>query len=226
MSEVKEITPEEQAKKDAAAERMRKVRAARSAAPAAIDKDSLVKEVMAGVLGALKEAGVFKVDPATRPAMARTNPGIAPPIAAAVGYKCKCGLIHTPEMHYGVDIQPGMHYCNVEDFPDAAGIPSDIQRMKSQGFEIAKQTSDRHCVMFAPEGLAMKSRDEAAMLSRSRIKKKTISEAEAAARVQRGEPEAAFDDIRSGTPIHIDLSRGAVGETDDFAQTGDNSPDY
>lgn len=220
MSEV--VSPEE-AKKAANRERMAKAREARKS-NAPVDKDSIVKEVTAGVLGALKEAGVFAVNPATRPAMARTNPGTPPPVAATVGYRCKCGLIHTPDMHYGVEIQPGMHYCNVEDFPDSVGIPSDIQRLQSIGFEVAKKTSERHCVMMAPEAIAMKHRDEAAMASRARVRRRTTPEADAAAAIQRGQQEAQFDEIKSGTPIHVDLSRGPVGDIDDVGIS--DTPDY
>lgn len=229
MSEVQELSPEakEEAKREAARERMRQVRAGKKDSPAepGIDKDAIVKEVTAGVIGALKEAGVFAVNPAARPPMGRTNPGTPPPIAATVGYQCKCGLIHTPDMHFGVEIVPGMHYCNVEDFPDSAGIPSDIQKLKTLGFEVAKKTSERHCVMYAPEDKAMKHRDEAAMQSRARVRKRTLPEADANNQIAQGRQEAQFDDIKSGTPIHVDLSRGPVGDMDDTNLTGD-SPDY
>lgn len=228
MSEVQTLSPEakEEAKREAARERMRQVRAGKKDSPAepGIDKDSLVKEVTAGVLGALKEAGVFAVNPATRPPMGRTNPG-TPPALVVDGYKCRCGLVHTPDMHYGVKIEPGFHYCNVEDFPSNDGIASDVPRLETLGFEVALKKSERHFVMRAPEHIAMKSRDEAAQASRQRVHKRSNPEASANASIAQGKQEAGFDEIKSGAPIHIDLNRGPVGDIDE-TETGDHSPDY
>lgn len=181
----------------------------------------ITKNVTTGVMDALKEMGMFPVNPQERPAMGRVNPGVIRSVEGA-GHRCKCGLIHDCDEHYGCPIEPGFHYVNVEDSPEQWGLPSDIGPMLGKGYEIAKHVSDKFKVMRIPEDLFFKRLEEQENRSRKRLGERKAEQNLIPGAVE----EATYASPGRGSAIHVDLSRMPADAPDSFGGDEDAESDY
>lgn len=155
-----------------------------------------------------------------KPVMGRANPGVNVP-TKATRRKCACDVHHESDEHYGVKIEPGMHYANVEDHPDSWGLKSNIDSALRRGYIIVKQVSSKFAVMAIPEEKHMERVNREAQESQRRTRgaMDDIKKAGGQGRVTRA-PAISIDlSHEFGDPDGVSLEDLSQGK-------GDEAPDW